>query len=67
MAAMVPEVYEAFLDAGASPEKAKKAAEAIASYETRFDKIEQDLAVLKWIGGTNVALSIAIAVRTFFV
>jgi hypothetical protein len=58
MSLMVREVYEALLEAGASEEKAAKAAEALASYDARFDRIEQrrtkiegDLALLKWMAG----------------
>lgn len=47
MATMISEVYDAFIAAGAPEDKARKAAEAIASYENRFARIESDLAVLK--------------------
>jgi hypothetical protein len=55
MSTMISEVYDALKDAGASEEKARKAAEAIASHESRFAKIEQDLAVLKWMNGFTLA------------
>jgi hypothetical protein len=55
MSTMISEVYDALKDAGASEEKARKAAEAIASHENRFAKIEQDLAVLKWMNGFTLA------------
>ena len=35
MTSMISEVYDALIDAGASEEKSRKAAEAIAAYETR--------------------------------
>ena len=38
---MIYEVYDAFLAAGAPEDKARKAAEAIASYENRFARIEE--------------------------
>jgi hypothetical protein len=60
MATMIREVYEALKEAGASEEKAAKAAEAIASYETRFNKVEADLTLLKWMAGFNLAVSIAV-------
>jgi len=38
--AMITEVYEAFLEPGTSEDKAKVAAEALASYESRFSSLE---------------------------
>ena len=40
MSTMISEVYEAFLESGASEEKAKAAAEALASYENGFSRLE---------------------------
>ena len=65
MATMISEVYAAFIDAGASPEKAQKAAEAIAGYENRFNKLEQEFTVVKWMLGANLALTTALVVRMF--
>ena len=55
---MVREVYETLLEAGASQERAARAAEALTSYGACFDRIEQrctkiegDLALLKWMAG----------------
>jgi hypothetical protein len=47
MTAMIAEVYEAFKEAGASEEKSKAAAKAVADYETRLGRIDSDLAVIK--------------------
>ena len=44
---MIAEVYDALREAGASEEKAKAAAAAIANYESRFDRIDIDLATVK--------------------
>lgn len=63
MATMISEVYDAFLEAGATPEKARKAAEALPGYESRFNKLEADVGLLKWICGFNSAVLIAVAVR----
>ena len=41
--AMIAELY----DAGASEEKARAAAKTMADYDSRFNKIDQDLALLK--------------------
>lgn len=41
MSTMISEVYDAFVEAGASQDKARKAAEAVANYETRFSSVDQ--------------------------
>ena len=66
MATMLVEVYDALKDAGASEEKARAAASAIANYETRFNKVEADLAVLKWMVGAILAGVISLVMKTFF-
>jgi hypothetical protein len=63
---MISEVYEAFIAAGTPEDKARKAAEAIASYENRFSRVETDLAVLKWMTGTIPAGVVALVIKTFF-
>lgn len=65
MATMISELYAALLDAGASPEKAQKAAEAMAGYESRFSKIEQELTVLKAMVAVAIAGIIAIVVKVY--
>ena len=69
MSTMISEVYDALKEAGASEEKARKAAEAIAeaiaSYENRFARLESDLTLLKWMVGFNLALTVAILWRVF--
>ena len=72
MSLMVREVYEELLEAGASEEKAVKAAEALASYdacfdrmEQRFTKIEGDLALLKWMVGFTLAGVVGILLKVF--
>jgi hypothetical protein len=50
---------------GASEEKARKAAEAVASYENRFARIEGDLGVVKWIIGFNLAMTVAVLWKVF--
>jgi hypothetical protein len=66
VATMISEVYDAFVAAGAPEDKARKAVEAIASYENRFSRVESDLAVLKWMTGTILADVAALVVKTFF-
>lgn len=65
MALMSAELYDALKEAGASEEKARKAAEAVAAFETRFNKIENDLAVLKWMVGTNVVVTLGVLWKVF--
>ncbi len=52
--------------AGAPEDKARKAAEAIASYENRFSRIETDLLVLKWMTGTILGGVVALVIKAFF-
>ena len=59
MVTAVTEVYDALREAGASEEKSRAAASAVASYDTRLSKVEPDLMLLKWMVGSNIALSVA--------
>jgi hypothetical protein len=63
MALMMSKLYEALLEAGASEGKAREAAEEAAAYETRFQRVENDLSVLKWMVGTNIILTLGILWR----
>lgn len=65
MSTMIFEVYDALKDAGATEEKAKKAAESLANYESRFNKVESELNMLKWMVGFNIGLSVAILLKLF--
>jgi hypothetical protein len=65
MAVMLSKTYDAFIAAGAPEEKARAAAEELAAYEARFVKIEQDLAVLKWMVGVNLAASLSLVIKAF--
>lgn len=65
MATMISEVYDALKDAGASEDKARKAAEAIAAYENRFAKTESDLKLLPWMVGFNIAMTTAVLWKVF--
>jgi hypothetical protein len=67
MAIMMAELYSALKEAGASEDKAVKAAEEAAGYENRLGKIESDLAVLKGIAGINLALTTAVLIKLFVV
>ncbi len=55
MAAMVTEVYDASIDAGASEEKARKSASVLADYDREFSDIRSDLKVLKAMNAVAIA------------
>jgi hypothetical protein len=65
MTTMIVEVYDAFLSAGAPDDKARAAARAIADYDSRFNKIEADLLVLKWMTGAVVAGVVSLVLKAF--
>ena len=51
MASQLGALREALIDAGASPEKAERAAEELAGYEARPAGFGSDLRLLKWMVG----------------
>jgi len=64
---MISEVYDALLEAGASEEKARKAAEAEAAYDQRFAVLETRMvelggrvALVQWMVGTNIVLTLGV-------
>jgi hypothetical protein len=65
MAVMLSKTYDALIAAGAPDDKARAAAEELAGYESRFTKIETDLAVLKWMMGVNLAASLSLVIKAF--
>jgi hypothetical protein len=65
MAVMLSKTYDALIAAGAPDDKARAAAEELAGYESRFTKIETDLAVLKWMVGVNLAASLSLLIKAF--
>lgn len=65
MSTMIFEVYDALKEAGATEDKARKAAEALAAYENRFNKVESDLNLLKWMVGFNLASSVGMLLKLF--
>jgi hypothetical protein len=54
MAVMLSKTYDAFI-----------AAEELAAHEARFVKIEQDLAVLKWMVGVVIAGVASLVIKAF--
>jgi hypothetical protein len=65
MALMLSKTYDAFIAAGAPEQKARDAAEELAAYETRFAKIEQDLAIIKWMLGVVIAGVASLIIKAF--
>ena len=68
MSTMVSEVFEALIEAGASQEKAKAAAEAMASESlaTKDDiaSIKAELLVMKWMLGIVVVATVIPFLKT---
>ena len=60
MTTMIAELYDALIAAGAPEDKARKASEAMAAYESRFAKIDIELSVIKWMVGFNLAATVAL-------
>jgi hypothetical protein len=56
---------DALEDAGASKEKADKAAEELAGYENRLAGIDARLTALTWTVGINFAVNLAILAKLF--
>jgi hypothetical protein len=73
MTMMVTEVYDALLAAGAPEDKAIRAAQALAGYDNRFNKVDveiakvqADLKLVQWMVGLAVAGTVALITKTFF-
>ena len=66
MVTILIEIYDALKEAGASEEKSRAAAKAIADYDDRFSRVEADLLVLKWMDGAILAGVLSLIVKTFF-
>jgi len=65
MAIMISELYDALLNAGATEEKARKAAETMAGFENRFANIESMQRLHTWILTFNTAM-LAIIIGKLF-
>jgi hypothetical protein len=60
MALQLGALREALIEAGASPDKADKASEEVADYEGRLASLETKVAVLTFMVGTNLALTVGV-------
>lgn len=72
MALMVGSLYDALKSAGVEDDKARKAAEEVAGYDSQIMHLDRKVTVmdgrmnlLQWMVGTNIALTIAILWRVF--
>jgi hypothetical protein len=64
MSTIIVELYDALKEAGASDEKARAAAQALANYDRRFAKIEANLLVLEGMVGFVLAGVASLVVKT---
>lgn len=65
MALQLGALRDALLEAGASPEAARKASEELAGYEREFAEIKSNLRALKWSQAATFAGVVAILVKLF--
>jgi hypothetical protein len=63
MALQLGPLRDALIDADAKPEKADKAAEEWAGYESQLAWIDTRLSVLTWMAGTNLVLTAGVLWR----
>ena len=62
---MISELYDALISAGADDSKAREAAKAVADYEVRFNTIESELKLHRWMLTLLIALNITILFKLF--
>ena len=65
MALMLGKLYDALRAGGVPDEKARKAAEEVATDETDLAEIKADVRLLEWITGTTLAGVLARVIQTF--
>lgn len=63
MALQLGALRDALIEAGASQDKASRAAEELASYENRLASMENKLSVLIWMVGTNLAVTLGLLAK----
>lgn len=63
MALQLGALRDALIDAGAKPEKADKAAEELAGYESRLASIDSRLMLLTWMVGINITATLGVLWR----
>lgn len=65
MALMLGKLYDVLRAGGVPDEKARKAAEEVATDETDLAEIKADVRLLEWITGTTLAGVLALVIQTF--
>ncbi|MEI6558817.1 MAG: hypothetical protein WCO00_10455 [Rhodospirillaceae bacterium] len=60
MTKMIAELHNALVAAGAPEDKVRKSGETAASQESRFTKIETELAIMKRMLGFNLTATVAV-------
>jgi hypothetical protein len=60
MALQLGALRDALMEAGATVDKANKAAEGVVGYESRLASIDTRLSVLTWVAGTNLAATVGV-------
>lgn len=63
MALQLGALRDALIEAGATPDKANKAAEELASYEAQFGDIRAQLKLHNWMLATNLILTVGVLWR----
>jgi hypothetical protein len=66
MTIMYGDLYKALREANVSEDTAQKASQEVASFETRFNKIDRDMAVLRAMHGVTLAVVLALGIKAFF-
>jgi hypothetical protein len=59
MAMMISEMFDALRSVGVDDERARKAAEAVATYDPHIMRLRSDVRLLKWQAGAGLALTAA--------
>jgi hypothetical protein len=65
VALMLGKLYDALRAGGVPDDKAREAAEEVATYEKDLTEIKADVRLLKWISGTTLAGVLALVIRVF--
>lgn len=66
MAMRLGALHDALLDPG-NAEKAQKAAEELANYDSQLADVRSDVRLLKWMVSTNIVLTIAVLIRLLLI
>jgi hypothetical protein len=65
MSIMLEKLYDALRSVDVPDDKARAAAVEVAEFKNDLQTVKTDLAVLKWMTGINITLSLAIIAKLF--